>query len=177
MMYESANELNELQRMLDASASTEGAHMRSIFKPEHRLSASQVSSCLQGVIQVAVATVSSKGEPSVAPVDAVFYRAKFVLSTDKKSLRARHLARNPALSVTYFEGADPVVIAHGRARFIGPDDPEFADLDKEWVKAYGSSILGLSNSVVFVRLEPRLMFAFAFHPERFKDTRRVSQVE
>ncbi len=143
--------------------------MRSIFKPEHKLSARQVSSYLQGVKQVAAATVNSKREPSVAPIDAVFHHGKFYLSTDRKSLRAKHLSKNPALAVAYFEGADPVIIARGRAELIGPGQSEFAALDSEWVKAYGSSILGLSDSVVFIRLEPTSMFAFSFHPERFKE--------
>ena len=169
-MYETAEELAELQRLLDRSASTAGAQMRSIFKPGHRLSAGQVSSYFQGIKQVAAATVNSRGEPSVAPIDAAFYHGKFYLSTDgKKSLRARHLSKNPALSLAYFEGADPMIIARGRAELIGPDRPDFAALDNEWVKAYGKSILELSDSVVFIRLESTSMFAFSFHPERFKD--------
>lgn len=169
-MYESAEELVQLQQLLDRSASTAGEQMRSIFKPEHRLSARQVSSYFQGVKQVAAATVNSRGEPSVAPIDAVLYHGRFYLSTDgKKSLRARHLLKNPALGLTYFEGADPVIIARGRAELIGLDQPEFTPLDREWVRAYGKSILELSDSVVFIRLQSTSLFAFSFHPERFKD--------
>jgi hypothetical protein len=168
-MYESAEELIELQELLDRSSSKTGAHMRSIFKLEHRLSAPQVSAYLRGVRQVAAATVNSKGEPGVAPVDAVFYHGKFCLSTDRRSLRARHLSRNPALSITYFEGADPVIITRGRAEFVEPSQPEFGLLDREWTSAYGKSILELSSGVIFIRLMPTRMFAFSFHPERFKD--------
>jgi uncharacterized pyridoxamine 5'-phosphate oxidase family protein len=167
-MFESEAELSELQALLDKSMADSGAHLRSIFRREHRLSARQVSLCLQGVLQVAAATVSSRGEPRVAPIDAAFFHGRFHLSTDVGSLRARHLRKQPALSLTYFEGADPVVLAHGTATFVRRDRPEFAALDAIWKKEYGRSILELSGTALFVRLDPAKMFAFSFHPERFR---------
>src|SRR5437660_2254141 len=106
-MFESDAELSQLQALLDRSMTGSGEHLRSSFKLEHRLSARQLSLYLQGVVQVSAATVSSRGEPRVAPIDAAFFHGKFHLSTDVGSLRARHLSREPSLSLTYFEGADP----------------------------------------------------------------------
>ncbi len=166
-MFESEAELSQLQGLLDRSMKDSGAHLRSIFKREHWLSARQVSLYLQGVVQVAAATVNSRGEPRVAPIDAAFYHGRFHLSTDIGSLRARHLSKRPALSLTYFEGADPVILVHGRAVFIPKDKPEFAALDSIWVKQYGKSILELSGSVLFIRVDPVKMLAYSFHPERF----------
>lgn len=166
-MFESDSELEELQEILDSSMAGSGAHLRSIFKSEHRLTARQVSHHLQGVVQVAAATVNSRGEPLVAPIDAALYRGKFHLSTDVDSVRASHLRRQPAMSLTYFRGADPVIIVHGRAVLVQKDRPEFSALDSIWAKEYGKSILELSDTVFFIRVDPEKMFAFAFHPERF----------
>jgi hypothetical protein len=170
VMYESDKEIAALQDLLDHSTSRTGAHLRSIFGESHWLSARKVCAYLQGVKQVAAATVTSKGEPRVAPIDAVFFRGRFHLSTDARSLRARHLAQRPSVSVTYFESADPVIIVHGNAAFITSRDADFAPLDSEWVKAYGKSILELSDSVRFIRVEPQIMLAYSFHPERFPES-------
>ena len=168
-MYESETEVLALQGLLDRSMGNAGPHVRSIFGREHWLSARQVCLYLQGVKQVAAATVTSKGEPRVAPMDAAFFHGRFYLSTDVKSLRARHLAKRPAVSVTYFEGADLVIIAHGRAVFVKEGEPEFPALDGEWVKAYGKSVPEVSTTVRFIRVDPSVMLAYAFNPERFRE--------
>jgi uncharacterized pyridoxamine 5'-phosphate oxidase family protein len=169
-MHESDAEIVELQRLLDRSMKNAGAHVRSIFNRNNWLSARQVCLHLQGVRQVAAATVTSAGEPRVAPIDAVFFHGKFCLSTDANWLRARHLAKRPALSLTYFESADPVIMVHGRAAFTKKNQKDFATLDSEWVKAYGNSILELSDNVEFIRVEPTIMLAYALHPERFQES-------
>jgi hypothetical protein len=128
---------------------------------------------MRGVRQVAVATVNSKGEPRVAPVDSVLFHGRFFISTDLRSFRARHLHKNPYMSLTYFEGADPVIIANGKAGFVNKNDPEFASIDSEWVKTYGQSTLKLAESVTFIRLDMLTILAYAFHPERFPGAYQV----
>ena len=103
----------------------------------------------------------------MAPVDSVFFHGSFHVSSDSRSFRAKNLRRRPELSLTYFEGADPLIIVHGLAVFIETNQPEFGPLDSEWVKVYGKSTLELSDSVIFIRAEPRTMLAYSFHPERF----------
>ncbi len=158
-----------MQRLLDASSERAGAHLQSIFGADKRLSARQVSRHLQGVKQVAAAVIGRNGEPRVAPIDAVLFHGKFYLSTDAASLRARSLSRNPAISLTYFESADPMIIVNGRAAFIRKNDVSFAALDSEWKRAYGTSILELSDTVLFIRVDPSHMLAYAMHPRRFPD--------
>ncbi|MCL5067069.1 MAG: pyridoxamine 5'-phosphate oxidase family protein [Thaumarchaeota archaeon] len=169
IVYETDSEIEELQRLLDQSYENAGAHGRSIFKPEHRLSARQLLHYLQDVKQVAAATVNLKGEPRVAPIDSIFYHGRFYLSTEKKSLRARHVAKRPGISLTLFDNADPVIIVHGKAAFVHSDHPDFAKLDSEWVKTYGTSTTELSKTVLFIKVEPEIMLAYAFHPERFQE--------
>jgi Pyridoxamine 5'-phosphate oxidase len=166
-VYESDAEVLELQAILDRSMDDAGAHMRSIFGPRDRLSARQVCDRLQGVKQVAAATTTARGEPRVAPIDAAFFKGRFYLSTDAGSVRARHLVRRPAVSVTYFEGADTVIIVHGKASFVARDDPAFEALDAEWVKTYGKSITEISDGVRFIRVEPTKMFAYSLRPVKF----------
>jgi len=168
-MFETTADVRRLQELLDRSMSEPGAHMRSIFKPEHRLTAAQVCGYLLGVFQVAAATATAKGEPLAAPIDAAFYHGKFYLSTDARSVRARHLARRPSVSLTYFEGADPVVIVHGKAAFVRNGQRPFADLDAIWANQYGKSVTEVSDSVVFIRVDARKMFAYSQRPERFAE--------
>ncbi len=169
LVYETDAEMIALQSLLDTSARSAGAHLRSIFGREHLLSARQVCTHLQGVKQVAAATVNSKGEPRVAPIDAVFFHGRFNLSTDLKSLRARHLLKRPSVSVTYFEEADPVVLVHGKAVFLRGEEPDFALLDSEWKRSYGRSVTELSDTVTFIRVEPSIMLAYSFRPQRFPE--------
>jgi len=169
-VYETESELEEMQRLLDASNERAGGHLRSVFGAEKRLSARQISHYLRGVKQVAAAATNKKGEPRVAPIDAVLFHGKFFLSTDATSLRARSLSRNPAISLTYFEGADPMIVVNGRAAFVRKDDPNFEALDAQWKKAYGTSILELGDTVLFIRVDAVHMLAFAMHPERFLDS-------
>jgi Pyridoxamine 5'-phosphate oxidase len=166
-VFESNQEIAALQNLLDKSMDNAGGHIGTIFDQGHRLSARQVCVYLQGVKQVAAATVSSRGEPRNAPIDAVFFHGKFHLSTDAKSLRARHLAKRPAISLTYFESADPVIIVHGSAEFVRRDSPDFGTLDSQWQKTYGRGVTELSEGVMFIRVEPRIMLAYSHNPQRF----------
>jgi uncharacterized pyridoxamine 5'-phosphate oxidase family protein len=168
-VYETESELQDMQRLLDASGERVGPHLASIFSKDKRLSARQVSTYLQGVKQVAAAVVNSEGEPRVAPIDAVLFHGRFYLSTASSSVRARSLLRKPSISLTYFENAQPMIIVHGRAAFVRKEDDQFALLDNEWKKAYGASTLELSDTVLFVRVEPERMLAYAFHPERLPE--------
>ncbi|HEX5939349.1 MAG TPA: pyridoxamine 5'-phosphate oxidase family protein, partial [Dehalococcoidia bacterium] len=71
-MYETEAELEALQALIDSSYERAGAHAKSIITPERMLSARQVAR-LAGDKQVhlAMATVSSKGEPRVSPIDGL----------------------------------------------------------------------------------------------------------
>lgn len=158
-----------MQRLLDDSSERAGAHLGSVFGREKRLSARQVSAYLQGVRQVAAAAVNSRGEPRVAPIDAVLFHGRFYLSTDAGSVRARSLSRNPAISLTYFENAQPMIVVHGKASFVRKGHAAFPALDSEWKKAYGKSVLELGETVLFVRVEPSRMLAYAAEPEKFPE--------
>lgn len=78
-MRESAEDLARLERLLASSIEQAGEFLRRAFEmPDHSLSASQLCAYLDGQPVVALGTTTAAGEPRVAPVAAVFYRARFL---------------------------------------------------------------------------------------------------
>lgn len=127
-MHETLEDLARLQRLLDHSHERAGAHLRSIFTPERRLSAEELAQLLIGVNVLALGTVTSTCEPRVAPVDGLFHRGAFVFGSSPESVRFRHLRRNPAVSGTHTRGEALGVVVHGRARELDLGDAEHEDL-------------------------------------------------
>jgi hypothetical protein len=167
-MRETPADLERLQALLDASIERASPFLRSSFEmPEHSLSAAQLANHLQGSLTVAFGTVTARGEPRVAPINAFFLRATFYLATVAEAARARHLARRPGASLTYFEGIDMAVVAHGQAAIIGADHPDFAELDATQVESGQESVTGWQGHGVYLRFDPASLYTFARHPDRF----------
>src|SRR3979490_2497978 len=62
-MLETAEELGNLQQLLDRSMAGAGEHLRGIITGERRLSAAQLAGRLQGMRLLTVATVTPDGRP------------------------------------------------------------------------------------------------------------------
>src|SRR5215831_15383704 len=122
-MYESDDDIRELQALLDRTFAAANPHLAQIVKPERRLNARQVVRYLQGTKHVAFGTVNERGEPRVAPLDGVFIRGRFTVSTGGRAARLRHLRANPACSAAHVDGDTIGIVAHGHATIIGQDDP------------------------------------------------------
>ncbi|MGO9885012.1 MAG: pyridoxamine 5'-phosphate oxidase family protein, partial [Solirubrobacteraceae bacterium] len=81
-MRETAGDLERLQALLDDSIAVASPFLRSSFEmPEHSLSAQQLAVHLQGSLTVALATVTRRDEPRVAPINALFFRGSFHVPT------------------------------------------------------------------------------------------------
>jgi hypothetical protein len=161
-MRETAADLQRLQTLLDESVERASAFLRSSFQmPEHSLSAEQLASRLQGSLTVALATVTAGGEPRVAPIAALFLRGSFHVPTVAQSARARHLARRPGVSLTYFEGTDLAVIAHGRAAIVDAGHPDFAELDAAQVACGNQSVREWQGEGVYLRVQAASLYTFA----------------
>ncbi len=170
-MRETAADLERLQALLERSSEGAGPFLRSSFQmPEHSLSAVQLAGHLQGSLTVALATTTARGEPRVAPISALFVHAAFCVPSIAQAARARHLAQRPAASLTYFEGNDLAVIAHGRVAIVDAADPAFDELDALQVAAGMESPRGWSGDGVYLRLEPAALFTFARDPTRYGAT-------
>lgn len=165
-MLETVDELATLQALLDRSHGGGAAHLGSIVTGERRLSATQIANYLQGVKHVAFATVNRRGEPMVAPVDGWFIHGQFVVGTAAEAVRARHIRRNPAVSLAHVVGDDIGIWAHGRARTLSREDPLAQDYDRLSTAAYGSSPYGLGDIAVFA-VEARVMFGYAPDPSKY----------
>lgn len=167
-MHETPEDLERLQALIDRSIEQASPFLRRSFQmPEHSLSATQLVAHLGGSLTVALATVTARGEPRVAPIDALFVRGRFYVPTVAESVRARHLAKRPGASLTYFEGIDLAVLVHGEASLLGEEQPEFGELDAVQVAAGNQSPTQWSGTGVYLRVEPNSLFTFARYPERY----------
>jgi nitroimidazol reductase NimA-like FMN-containing flavoprotein (pyridoxamine 5'-phosphate oxidase superfamily) len=167
-MRETPDELERLQTLLDDSIERASPFLRSSFEmPEHSLSAAQLVAHLRGALTVALGTVTTRGAPRVAPIAAFFEHACFYVPTVAEAARARHLARRPGASLTYFEGTDLAVIAHGQAAIVDADDPDFAALDAIQVEHGNQSVREWQGHGVYLRVQPATLFTYAGDPERY----------
>ena len=166
-MFEYEADVRELQALIDRTMARANPHLSEIVKPERRLTARQVVRYLQGTKHVAFATVNERGEPRVAPLDGVFIRGRFTVSTDGRAARLQHLRANPACSAAHMDGDTIGIVVHGHATIIGREDDGVEELEPVWRDIYGSSPFEWGEGVVFMRIEPTSMWAYAFHPEHF----------
>ncbi len=168
-MLETPAEVADLQRLFDATLGRANTHMLSIVTPERRLSARQVVAFLQDTKHVAFASVTPRGEPRVAPLDALFIHGRFVMGTGGAASRLRNLRSNSACSAVYMEGERIAVVVNGTVEWIGRDHPDNAELVATWIRVYGADPYDLGPDVAFFRIAPASMWAFAAHPEEFPE--------
>ena len=168
-VFETEDEIHALQSLLDQTFAHANPHLTAIVKPERRLNARQVARYLQGTKHVAFATVNAKGQPRVAPLDGVFIHGRFSVSTGGRAARVAHLRANPACSAAHMDGDTVGIVVHGRADVIGRDDAGVEELEPIWRGIYGSSPFEWGEGVVFMRIEPTSMWAYAFHPDHFPE--------
>ena len=168
-MFETDAEIDELDALLARTYAHANTHLTRIVKPERRLNAHQVVRYLQGTKHVAFATVNERGEPRVAPLDGVFLHGRFTVSTGGDAARLRHLRANAACSATHMDGDTVGIVVHGHATIIGREDADGVALESIWRAIYGSSPFEWGEGVVFMRIEPTSMWAYAFHHEKFPE--------
>jgi hypothetical protein len=123
-MRESPQDIERLQALLDDSYARAGAHLTSIHTDEARITAEDLVTRLEGMQIFVVATVTRDGRPRTGPVDSFLYGGELRFGTSATAVRARHLARSPAVSATHVRGETLVVTIHGTARRLdlaGPD--------------------------------------------------------
>jgi Pyridoxamine 5'-phosphate oxidase len=164
-MHETPADLTALQELLDRSAASAGAHLRSIITPERRLRAEEVCARLTGMCLLALATVTADGRPLVGPVDGVFYRGAFHFGSSPDSVRFRHIRRRPAVSATHLPGEELAVTVHGRAVPIDVRSPEQAGFRQAlldvYVPRYGAQWEAfLDSGPVYARIDADRMFTF-----------------
>jgi hypothetical protein len=160
-MFETADELTELQALLDRSYASAGEHLLSIHTPNWRVPADDLVELLQGMCVLNLATVNSKGEPYIGALDSFLFHGRFFFGSSPTSLRARHIARNPAVSGAHTRGEELSVVVHGMAV---PLD-KTSEIGKEY-RAYGAKTYGeeavkefWDSDTPYWSIEPKRMFA------------------
>jgi uncharacterized pyridoxamine 5'-phosphate oxidase family protein len=162
-MHETAEDIERVQRLLDASYQRSGEHLRSIITPERRLSAEDVCRELQGMTLLSLATVTARCEPIVSPVDGVFFRGRMWFGSSEKSVRFRHLRARPQVSATHLRGEELVVTVHGTAHELdksSADGLAYREVLREVYPKFDS--WGHWESAPYAIIVPRMMFAATF---------------
>ena len=160
-MRESPADLERLQELIDRSIEGAGPFLRNAFEiPQRSLSAHQLVERLEGARTVALATTTARGEPRVAPIGALFVHGAFHVPTVAQAARTRHLAARPAASITYYEGNDLAVIAHGRVVILERSGPAFDELDALQVHLGNESPTQWQGDAVFLRLDADRLFTY-----------------
>ena len=160
-MYETEDDLRELQALLDASHAAAGPHLRAIFDERRRIPAAELPELLPGVQVLALATVTARGEPRVAPVDGLFFRGRFHFGSSHESARFRHIRARPAVSAAHVRGEQLAIVVHGRAVAVDPRGP-----GQEGFRAYlnetypGWDDADWAAGAPYARIEPSAMFTF-----------------
>ena len=122
-MYESPEEIDHLQQILDQSALGAGPHLRNVITEERRVSARALCDNLQGMRLLVIATATSDGRPLAAPVDGYFLHGSFYFTSSRDSVRMHHLAKRPAIGATHLPGETFAVIIHGSAELFEMSEP------------------------------------------------------
>jgi Pyridoxamine 5'-phosphate oxidase len=169
-VYETEDELSALQELIDRSHEQAGSYAKAILTPDRRLSARQVVRLMGDRQQhLALATVTSTGEPRVSPIDGFLLHGVFYGGTGGESLRARHLRVRPAVSVSCFRDDDFAVTVHGRAELIDEGHSDFEIVDREIQRIYGASLADWGEGNLLIRIHAERMLTFAAKPEDFPE--------
>lgn len=162
-MYETAQELRELQHLLDQSQAAGGEHLRSIFSDKRRMTAEQMCDLLTDVQVLNLATVSAACEPLVAPVDGLFFHGRFYFGSSPDSVRFRHIQSRPQVSASHTRGEEVAVIVHGAAHIVDVKAPENRPFYEHLIRIYGPGWENWGAGSLYARIEPRKMFAVRMH--------------
>jgi hypothetical protein len=160
-MYETTEELQALQALLDRSFASASLHLQAIMTPERRLDAGRLVAELSGVCVLNVATVTAKGEPRVSAVDGHFLHARWNFTTDGGSPKARQIDARPAVSASYTPRDGFGVFCHGRARRLERGSAEFDELSRHWIATYGQSADTLGDDIAYLQITPSWLVGFA----------------
>jgi hypothetical protein len=97
---------------------------------------SHVSERMNSATHYWVSTVSPDGHPHSTPVDGMWIDDEFYFGGYTTTRRHRNLLENPSVCI-HLESADDVIIVHGIARELKPDQSLIARLSEESKKKYG----------------------------------------
>ncbi len=165
-MRETQEDIERLQALLDTSIERAGAFLRRSFQmPEHSLSAQELIECWQDVQTVALATVTTRGEPRIAPISSLLYRGEIYLPTVATAARSRHVMKRPAVSLTLYREDELAIIVHGKAAIISADHTDFETLESI-LYASTQTRAGEWGEGVYLHIQAEAIYTYNRHPHR-----------
>ncbi len=165
-MRETQEDIERLQALLDYSIERAGTFLRRSFQmPEHSLTAQQLIDYWQNVQTVAPATVTTRGEPRIAPIGSLLYRGEIYLPTVATAARTRHIMKRPAVSLTLFRENELAIIVHGNAVIIPPDHTNFETLESI-LYASTHTKAGEWGEGVYLHIKAEAIYTYNRHPHR-----------
>ena len=152
-MLETPEEITALQELMDRSHRGASTHLQTIVSGSRRLDASGVLAATTGMKVLSLATVTAGGEPRISAVDGHFLHGSWTFGTDGGSVKARHLAARPAVSLAHVDGERCGIFAHGSAHRLIPTDDGYDDTIAHWKAHYGSDPTTWGEDVRMYRAE------------------------
>ena len=190
-MYETPEELNALQELLDRSHAGATDHLRDIINDERQLTAQDLVALLTGMKVISVATVTAQGHPRISAMDGHFLHASWSFSTGVTSTsmgrpaspeatsgtaaKARHMHLRPEVSVAHVDHEELAVFSHGRVEEMEEQDSDWAETLDHWTNHYGSSPLSWGERIVLYRYRPHWMVGYAWKREELLRRRGISR--
>jgi pyridoxine/pyridoxamine 5'-phosphate oxidase len=165
-MFETSDEIEALQQLLDASFDRSSSHLTSIMTPQRRLTAAQLVADIPAPAVLNIATVTARGEPRLCAVDGHFLHGHWQFSTAAESPKARQLDARAAISAGYTPRDGYGVFCHGTAARLRGEEQEL--FRRRSVEVYGQSIDDWGTDIAIYRIDPHWIVAFAF-PEPADD--------
>jgi PPOX class probable F420-dependent enzyme len=113
-----------------------------------------------------IGTARPDGRPHAMPVWGVWLNGAVWFGTDRRSRKARNLAKNPAV-VVHLESGDDVVIIEGTARMV-TDAAEIDAVNAAYLVKYKMKLTDAPGEPFICAIEPRVVFAW--YEASFPDT-------
>lgn len=161
-MDETADQLDELQRLLDASFARGSEHLLSIMSPQRRMTAERLAAALPVPAVLNIDTVTARREPRVSAVDGHSLGGRWHFTTDAASPKARQLAARPAISASYTPRDGFGAFCHGRAVLL--DGAEKQALREHFAAHYDSDPESW-GTIAYYRIDADWLVAFAMTDE------------
>ncbi len=152
-MLETPEEITAVQELMDRSHAGASGHLQDIVSGNRRLDAAGVLAATTGMKVLSLATVTAAGEPRISAVDGHFLHGAWTFGTDGGSVKARHLATRPAVSLAHVDGERCGIFAHGYAHQLLPADAGYAEMIAHWTAHYGSDPTTWGEDVRMYRAE------------------------
>src|SRR5689334_1107545 len=173
-MLETTDEVEALQRLLDASHRASTEHLRAIIDDGRTLTAEHVVALMTGMKVLSLATVTAMGEPRISAVDGHFLHGTWTFSTSGTAAKARHMRDRPSVSVAHVDNEELAVFSHGTVEELAVGDPDHDETLEHWTRHYGSSPLSWGEEVRIYRYRPTWMVGYAWKRDELLARRGIT---